>query len=132
MTDIDMLIDRWMHKKLAIRAASKDLWDLEQEIGAWMKENRAEERKSGDVTVTFKPEMIYDYNRLETLKEVMSPEEFGKILTDPKPVEIRVNVVKAKQLAKQGEPYRSIVEAASIVGLPVLKIKEESRASSAS
>ena len=125
--DIDTLIDKWMHKKLSIKAAQKDLWDLEQEIGAWMKENRAEERKSGDVTVTFKPEMIYDYNRLETLKEVMPPEEFGKILTDPKPVEIRVNVVKAKQLAKQGEPYRSIVEAATIIGLPVLKIKEESR-----
>ena len=123
-TQGEILLGFWQTAMLEAKEAAKARYEVETQIVEWMRDNRAEQIEADGVVATFRPEIIYDYGVLAGLAEVMAPEEFMAILTNPKPPEPRVNVVEAKKWAKKGEPWRSIVERAAITGLPVLKIKE--------
>ena len=121
---VEKLLGAWLEANSAVRAAQLARYDIEKVIEAKMGATRAEIAEAEGVSATFKAETIWDQGRLAGLAEIMSPEEFAALLTvPPPPPEPRVNVARAKPLAKRGGMFREIIEAAQAPGLPVLKIK---------
>ena len=124
MLVIDDLLTAWVEADEAVRKAQLARYDLEASIGAHMRTERAELCETATVTATFKSETVWDQGKLAGLAEIMPPDEFAALLTvPPPPPDPRVNVVKAKTLAKRGGEFRAIIEGAQAPGLPVLRVK---------
>ena len=123
MRTLDEVCRAWRDLQAKKDEVERAIFYNEQVIAAWMAQHKAERQESEGLTLEFKPTVVYDPGKLAwELKEVMTPEEFVKILTNPRPPDPKVNITKAKELAKLGEPYLSIVEASKRVEAPVLKI----------
>lgn len=120
---LESLLKEWRAADDTLRAAALARFDIEQEITAQMGATRAEVVETDGVTATLKAETIWDQGKLAGLAEIMPPAEFADLLTvPPPPPEPRVNIAKAKPLAKRGGQFRDIIESAQTPGLPKLKI----------
>lgn len=127
-TSITDLLAVWLEADSAVRAAQLRRFDAEQSIGAHMLAERAELAESSEAVATFKAETLWDQGRLTALAEIMPPEEFAALLiVPPPPPDPRVNVAKAKPLAKRGGEFKTILESAQTPGLPVLKVKRKDK-----
>lgn len=117
---LETLLDQWAAADLAVYHARIEQHRLEVQIKTLMHESRAELVESRLAEATYRPAVEYDRSILATLAEVIPPEEFARMLSVPKdPV---VDARKAREWAKKGDPWRSIVENARREGPPTLKV----------
>ena len=121
--DLPGLLDYWATFDDAQKTLAVWKFQLEQRITRAMADKRAEVAKTADVSATFRGVNEFDRTAVEAIREEMPPDEWETYLTKPKPVEPRPNMTKIKALAKEGDPFRSIIENATRVSPPILKLK---------
>ena len=117
--DLPGLLDYWATFDDAQKTLAVWKFQVEQRITRAMSDKRAEVAKTADVSATFRG--VNEFDR--TAVEAMPPDEWEAYLTKPKPVAPRPNMTRIKKLAAEGEPFRSIIENATKLSPPILKLK---------
>jgi len=124
--DVELLLADWVQAGRDTEALKVRQNDLHRQIAEAMDGNRQEFAEIDAAQAVYRAETEWNREELQALKEFVSPAEWDALLTNPKPPERKPNLTKIKQLAKQGEPFKSIVERAQYVGRPRLKITKRS------
>ena len=121
-TEADILLEEWVRADNAVAGAEHYRGECEIRLQDAMKRNSQEEASAAGTRAIYRGSVEWDRDALLAVKEFLSPEEWDSFLTNPKPPERKPNLVKIKNLAKRGEPFRSIVESAQHDGTPTLRI----------
>lgn len=118
----ETLADLWGEADEQVHEAEVYRHAILTAIEAKMVENRQEVVAGTNAAGTFKADTEWDRVALMSVKEHMSPVEWDALLTNPSPPERKPDLRKIKQLAKRGDPFRTIIEQAQRPGIPRLKM----------
>lgn len=102
-------------------ATSAQLQELQGRIAEFCIEEQVEQVDHNGIRLTFKPETIWNDEKLEPLREYFSPSEIESMLNAE--VARKFNKTQMNKLAKQGGEIGRIINDAKHESLPQLKIK---------
>ena len=121
------LLREWQSADADVHAAEVERHAVEQLIWRAMAEGKATFAKAPGVEATLKPTLEYQKTLdgpLRVLAEEMSPEEFERLLTAPKPPPERsFHMVQVKKKAREGGIYKTALDAATVTLPATLKVR---------